>query len=331
MNAHWERRHRSGATALLLAALLSVSGAMALAAPGGAIEDPAEADRILLERSKVAKQIVVEGQPGTLQAEQEKQALQRAQEGWQNMDGARAASAQRRASWEAAKQEAARLQEQRQAKYWESTLNMERLLARQQEIEATRQRNLEIDQQRTLKDWNVVGDATEAGFQEQQRREEVRKENLRRYQESLQSGWGAAKPQDGQTAQQAFEADRQKREQVALQYNLSYWNQVNNNTESGRQQQDALEKARRDLQLGHLRERLKEWDTIGSAEESGLRDQSAREQARRANAERYQQQLREEYNASRVAGQAVTTPGAAPSAAAPATAPGTPSSATPAR
>jgi hypothetical protein len=318
MNAHGKRLQQSVGMAVILAALLSVSGALAWAAPGGAIEDPAEADRILLERAKVAKQIVVEGLPGTLQAEQEKQALQRAQEGWESMDNARSAAAQRRASWEAAKQEAARLQEQRQAKYWESTLNMERLLARQQEIEAQRQRNLEINQQRTLKDWSVVGEATEAGLLEQQRREEVRKENLRRYQESLQSGWGATKVPDGQTAQQAIEADRAKREQELLQYNLGYWNQVLNTTESGRQQQDELEKARRDLQLGHLRERLKEWDSIGSAEETGLRDQSAREQARRANAERYQQQLREEYNAARLAGQGGTTPGAAPATAAPA-------------
>lgn len=312
MNAQRTYRYLSGGLALLAAALFILTGTLALAAPGGAIEDPAEADRILLERAKVAKQIVVEGQPGTLQAEQERQALQRAQDGWQTMDANRAEAAQRRAAWEAAKAEAAKRQQQRQAQYWESTLNMERLLARQREIEAQRQRNLELNQERSLKEWTGVGEATEAGVQEQQRREQVRQENLRRYQESLQSGYNAVRPQDGQTAQAALEAERARREQEVLEHNLAYWNEVIRNTASGRQEQQGLDQARRDLQVRHLRERLREWDNIETAEEAGLRDQSAREQARRANAERYQQQLRQEYDASRVGGQVMPAPNAAP-------------------
>ncbi len=306
--------HRGGVPALLAAMLLTATGLLALAAPGGAIEDPQEADRILLERSKVAKQIVVEGQPGTLQAEQERQALQRSQDGWQNMDAARSAAAQRRAAWESAKIEAAKAASQRQAKYWESTLNMERLLARQQDIEAQRQRNLELNQERTLKEWSGVGEATESGIQEDQRREQVRKENLRRYQESLQSGYASVRPQDGQTAQVALEAERRRREQTLLEHNLVYWNEVIHTSASGREQEQELDEARRDLQVRHMRERLREWDNIGTAEESALRDQGAREQARRANAERYQQQLRDEYRSSRVGSQVKTAPAGSPGA-----------------
>lgn len=307
--------------------LLSIaSAAPALAAD--AITDPARADQVLLERAKVAKQIVVEGQPGALQAEQEKAALDRAQQGWQSMDASRAAAIDRKASWEAAKQEAARLKEQREAKYFESTMNMERLLARQQEIAETRRQNEQAAQQRDLKDWTVVGDATDAGFAEQQRREQVRQENLKRYQASLQSGYAALKPQDGKTVQQQLEAEQKAREQQLLQYNTGYWNQVMKQSDDGRQLQESVIQANRENQIRHMQERVKEWGTIDQGKDEGLREQALREQVRQANAERYQQQLAQDYKTSRAGSQVVTTPGAVPGAAtAPADAAATPAAA----
>jgi hypothetical protein len=286
--------------------LIGLSANPAIAA--GTITDPTEADRVLLERARIAKEIVVEGQPGPLQAEQERKALERAQQGWQNMNANQAAAAERKAAWEAAKQEAARLKQEREARYWESAANMERLLARQQQIAEEQRRNEQAARQRDLQQWTVVGEATEAGFAEQQQRERIRQENLKRYQESLQGGWGAVKPEDGTTVQQQIEAARKARELQLLRYNLSQWNYVMRQSDEGRDMQEAIIQANRENQIRHMSERVREWNTIDRSKAEQVRDLEIREQVRRANAERYQQQLRQEYSASRVGGQVLAAP-----------------------
>lgn len=312
MKAQWNRNQRSVARGIWVAAGICTGLALSIAAGvafgADTITDSSQADQVLLERAKVAKQIVVEGQPGSLQAEQEKAALDRAQQGYQAMDASRAAAAERRANFEAAKQEAARIQADRQQRYWESTMNMEALLARQQQIEDTRQKNLQAAQQRDLKDWNVVGQSTDAGFKAQEEREKIRQENLRRYQASLQSGWAAVRPQEGLTVQQQIDMDRQVREQQLLQHNLGYWNNVMSQSDEGRRQQEAVMEANRQNQIQHLSERVKEWNTIDQGKDDSLREQAARDQVRQANALRDEQQNIEQYRASRVGSQVVPTP-----------------------
>src|SRR5690349_12843840 len=282
---------------LAVGLLLSLASAVPVIAA-----DTTDADQVLLERAKVAKQIVVEGKPGTLQAEQEKAALDRAQAGYQNMDASRSAAAERRANFENAKAEAARIKEQREAKYWENSMNMEKLIARQQELDAERSRNQAAASQRDLKDWNVVGEQNEAGLAEQQRREAIRQENLKRYQESLQSGYAAVKTPDGMTVQAQVEAEQKAREQRLLQYNTGYWNQVMKNSEDGKALQERTIQANRENEIRNMQSRVKAWDSIETDKDAQLRDQAVRDQVRQANAQRFQQQTIEEYNASRVGG-----------------------------
>jgi hypothetical protein len=220
-------------------------------------------------------------------------------ESYRNAELARARAMERKAAQEAAQIESARLQQEKQQRDWQTSLNVEEMLRNQQAQEAERSRNLAAGQAKDRQVWSEVGAATELGTAEQQRRDAIRQENAARYQRSLQERWGTLGDGNGQTAQQTVEARRRAREQQALEHNLGQWSGVMTSTDTGLRQQQADRVSSQETQRIKEQARLQEWQERTDRLDSGLSEQTAREQARRANEQRYQEQLKQEWRAAK--------------------------------